>query len=847
MKSGITNCTSLIFKNFKKKRNAFLLEGLVIAVATMIVFSIVLAAASELARSEEKLRVTSNYHAVFYGKEEAVKNIKKGADAVQWVGIYNEDIVTIEKDRDAVPSVVRFYENEDGISSDYIIKGKMPENGEILLPDSVLLEGRNAVWQIGEEVVLKYADEREEKYTISGFYSYNLENNPITEGPAITFDAYSGNNTEIKAEVWFKGGNIVGKSKKLSEKYGLSGYDLNTARVASELMGKDEKYANYLFILAIVLAIALTSYLMIRGIIGMRASDIHKQNAILRSFGTRKKTIHKLSVLECIYICIPSIICGVLLSISIYIIAASVTGVPIDKSLDFIKDGFLAGFVVSALDIVLVTIIAMFVNVQVGLKQSISEILLTDQEVIISSKKRKGKGFKNPVKAYIFTSITRNGLKTLVSIIPFTIGVIYIVVVAATSMDLQKMTGNGGKVKPVYNANITLRSNYEKVNTSDELIEFVSNLDGVEKVKPDYGIINMTYNIDEDLKVAEFDNEFSKENGIYDNLMIYTYDEAELKALKPVMVEGTNEILDSGCILVNYAYPLMKNGKTNYEKKEKLSALGVGDSLTIVDIGRFSRMLIDVKRKAEESGEEDTYVAGSVYKEMRDNPGEGIDIEIKGIAEYALTDYNMFCPTIIMSEEYYRKLVGDENYTNYLSSIQIKLKDGVKLYDIRGKLWEKSGLYDVYYGDVFGSHQIIDEEGNTVTSKLGIIFLIIAVIVGVITLFSTIMMNWRISKKEYAILKSSGASNKNIVKLILTEKSIICLSSFVIGTVIGMAIEKSSIKVLAEGGKIPFTLPIPELIITLAAMLALTLLLTAFQSSIIKKMSIADVLKESRS
>ena len=62
-----------------------------------------------------------------------------------------------------------------------------------------------------------------------------------------------------------------------------------------------------------------------------------------------------------------------------------------------------------------------------------------------------------------------------------------------------------------------------------------------------------------------------------------------------------------------------------------------------------------------------------------------------------------------------------------------------------------------------------------------------------------------------------------------------------------MAIEKSSIKVFAEGGKIPFTLPIPELIITLAAMLALTLLLTAFQSSIIKKMSIADVLKESRS
>ena len=40
----------------------------------MIVFSIVLAAASEFARSEEKLRVTSNYHAVFYGKEEAVKN-----------------------------------------------------------------------------------------------------------------------------------------------------------------------------------------------------------------------------------------------------------------------------------------------------------------------------------------------------------------------------------------------------------------------------------------------------------------------------------------------------------------------------------------------------------------------------------------------------------------------------------------------------------------------------------------------------------------------------------------------------------------------------------------------------
>ena len=840
MKSGITNCTELIFNNFKRKKGAFLLEGLVVAVAATIVFSLSLAYFSSAKQQKKRLDIASNYHAIFYGEESAIKNIKAGSDEVKWVGFYKGEFAAINNSGDVLASEVRFYESEDGISSDYIIKGEMPGSSELLLPDSFLYS-KTGVWKIGDKVSLTYEDGREENYSISGFYSLNLDDVQMTEGAAITFDAYNGSSSEVRAEVLYDNeDDIEGNSKKISEAYGLSKYILNPDRTSSE-DSNEMLFLGIIVVTAIILAVVLTTYLIVRGVIGLRASAIHRQNAILRSFGIRKKTIYKLSVVECIYVCIPAVLLGAIFSSIVYIVTSQATGVTAEKAVSFVMGGFIPSYFISLADIVLATTLAMCVNVHNGFKRSISDILLTEQSVIISTKKRKKKSkeYKNPAKAYIITSLTRNGWKTIISILPIAIGIFYVVFATASKNDIARIQGKG-KISQVYDAKILLKDNYEQENTTDELMDFVSKLDGVEEAKLDQLINDVIYNIDDDFKVAEYENNYLKDNGVYSLIEVQVYDEAELAALGPVMSEGTNEIMDSGCILVNYTYPLMKNGKINYNKREKISELGVGDSLTIMDIADINKKAVDLKRKGEFE-----YAAMQDYiNKFEVNDESVIELEIKGTAKYPLySDFDYFSsPVIIISDKYYRTLLGDDNYKNFGDEIYIKLKDGAKLYNIKERLQEKNGIYSAEFLD---SNRTTSEENN-VTSRIGTILLIIAILIAIITMFSTIMMNWKLSCKEYAILKASGASNKKVIKLILAEKSIICLSSLFLGAGLGLLMEKVILRITMRGAEIPMNIPISEIIISALGMMALTLILTVFQSRILKTMSISEVLKESR-
>ena len=72
------------------------------------------------------------------------------------------------------------------------------------------------------------------------------------------------------------------------------------------------------------------------------------------------------------------------------------------------------------------------------------------------------------------------------------------------------------------------------------------------------------------------------------------------------------------------------------------------------------------------------------------------------------------------------------------------------------------------------------------------------------------------------------------------------MSSFAIGALLGLSLEKLMLKILSDGVKVPFSIPLMELIITFVSMLTLTLLLTLFQSRVLRKMNLAEVLKESR-
>ena len=110
----------------------------------------------------------------------------------------------------------------------------------------------------------------------------------------------------------------------------------------------------------------------------------------------------------------------------------------------------------------------------------------------------------------------------------------------------------------------------------------------------------------------------------------------------------------------------------------------------------------------------------------------------------------------------------------------------------------------------FGEVQYVGSgimNSDSMISTMGAFYgeILAVVLVGVINMFCIIMLDWEIQKKEYAILRSVGATKINVLKVIVAEKGYIGLLSFLIGCVGGTILEKLLLRISIEG-KVPFTL-----------------------------------------
>ena len=109
----------------------------------------------------------------------------------------------------------------------------------------------------------------------------------------------------------------------------------------------------------------------------------------------------------------------------------------------------------------------------------------------------------------------------------------------------------------------------------------------------------------------------------------------------------------------------------------------------------------------------------------------------------------------------------------------------------------------------------------------------------------TIMIEWEISQKEYAILKSVGATTRKVRYVIMAEKAIICLASCVFGVALGIIIERVLMMALMKGTSMPLDLPVTETLLAVTAMLGVTAFSTVIQSGSLKKMNLSEVMNKS--
>ena len=123
--------------------------------------------------------------------------------------------------------------------------------------------------------------------------------------------------------------------------------------------------------------------------------------------------------------------------------------------------------------------------------------------------------------------------------------------------------------------------------------------------------------------------------------------------------------------------------------------------------------------------------------------------------------------------------------------------------------------------------------------------IILAAFIGFIIVLCTIMIEWEISQKEYAILKSVGATTRKVRYVIMAEKAIICVASCVFGVTLGIVIERLLLAAIMKGTRMPLELPFEEIFLAIIAMLSVTVFSTAVQTGSLKKMNLSEVMNKS--
>ena len=834
MKSGITNCTSLIFKNFKQKKSAFLMEALIIVVISL--FNLVYLSMMLYLNEGNLLIVEDTYgkhHVSFCGDVDAVNKIREGVDGVKTVWHYNQISTTLINGENELMGDVRFVDNADSLYLDVIVNGSYPKEGEILLPSGFLYV--NSIWEKGDEIgVIVDEDGTLNKYTVSGFYI--PRSGGSSSGPAIV-KGYTGADGHLDADVIFDSEwGIRKKSADLAKKYGINEYEINENRANLFFQGK-----NNILNVIMFLFLFLVEIFMVMGFISMRVNYSNREGAVLRSFGISKGKVIRLILLENFYITLIAHLCAILLSIIIGNVIFKFSGTSGVKARQIIFGNLLPVSIITLVFIIIIVMLVVFVNVLNGFKKSIYETLSAEQRVIIVKKKNHSKihrkSSKNPVKAYILTSIKRNGWRNIFGIIVLSAGIAAFVYMTSYMKFQDEMGAIDKYGKPVYNSKVYLDSKYLKETSNDEVINSLLKIEGIEKCRLNPVLLELFPNIDPNIKRSEYEIAYyseTEDKDRYKYIRVEVYDEDELEALKPALAEGSVDIKDSGCILVNYGEPII-DSLICQGMAVKISDLKTGDHIKICDI--FDANSFAMKLLREEAYDADK-CNDYVKQILKKDAIKEIDLEIKGTV-YKGLHINKPIPTIIISENYYRKMLGLDNSMICGREIYVRNDDNKELYEYRESICKIPGCKNIDYL----SYQKTMYDDLAILSGIMNEVMLIAFLIGIVSLISTLLLNWDMTRKEYAILKSEGADNKRMVKLILVEKGIICFSSFVIGTVFGIAMNVILLSIMQLTN---FTvIPVTEILLAFVIIVFITLLLTFIQSRILKTMNISEVLNKS--
>ena len=370
-------------------------------------------------------------------------------------------------------------------------------------------------------------------------------------------------------------------------------------------------------------------------------------------------------------------------------------------------------------------------------------------------------------------------------------------------------------------ANITISYNLK----NPELVKLMHDIPTFKGIK-DYAITSYNY--------LYLKNKEAKYTDEYKEIFADSYFESD--TYETLDENGNKIILDNQTAILVYrigtkAYnDYLKKLNLNYDDiKEKgilinnaivLTNDGSSDNQIKKSINIFNYKKNDVIKLSDE-GKEYNITVGLVTNER----------------PFGLQYYFSTTPIIILSDEYFNKIIDDDKAYEYIlidAENPNELQDEIEKY-----------IPDDYEYSIYNLNEEV-EQMNSIFTLVAIFlygFIIVIALIGITNIFNTITTNMELRSREFAMLKSIGMTKKEFNKMIRLESLFYGLKSLLIGIPIGLLLSVLIYKGLAETSGISYKLPLTAIIISILAVFILILLIMKFTIRKINKQNTIETIR----
>lgn len=283
----------------------------------------------------------------------------------------------------------------------------------------------------------------------------------------------------------------------------------------------------------------------------------------------------------------------------------------------------------------------------------------------------------------------------------------------------------------------------------------------------------------------------------------------------------------------------------NYTEELGLDFEEARDKGILVNTIYANKYIEEKNQSVEVQMEEFTYKSGdtiSGYVEMETEEGQtekkNVDIKLAAVTDKVPFGMNSYLNwgNLIVGEDYKEEII-DSSYHGYV------YMNSSNTTETREDLSELLKDYQISVSD-FEEAVRSEESLFTLIAIFLYGFITVIALIGVTNIFNTITTNMNLRRREFAMLKSVGMTEKEFRRMIQLESLFYGMKSLLIGIPIGCVLSYIIYRVLTGGSVIiKYQLPVSAILISVIAVLLLVTVIMRYSMNKINKQNIIETIR----